>query len=387
MFLGDLRIMKIMIAALSITTKMTGVSRHAVNVVRCLLTRADVSAIHMAVGSWQSEAFRDAVGSDDSRLHIDSVPIVNGRLNRYFWYYMGLPALAAQLKVDVVHLAHQNPLRRGAFHCPTVVSLHDMYSYDIPGNHGGRAKSLFNKLMLKECLWAVDAIACVSDSTRQRLSLHMPQTVINKAVTVLNCIESPVQPSENSPLPNWKGEHFLLQVASQYFAKNIPFTLKAFSNLLSRGDVNSSSKLVIVGIEGPDTPRIRQLIEATDLTGKVVFLQGISEAELQWCYRNCEALLALSTVEGFGFPIAEALLTGCRIVCSDIPAFREVGGTHCRYVSLGPGAEDAFAEAIRDALGSPRPLPILLPQCSADVIAGQYMDLYRKMASLHTSHS
>ena len=56
--------------------------------------------------------------------------------------------------------------------------------------------------------------------------------------------------------------------------------------------------------------------------------------ELQWCYRKCELLLAPSSIEGFGLPVAEALLAGCRIVCSDILAFRELEGKNCHYVPL-----------------------------------------------------
>jgi glycosyltransferase involved in cell wall biosynthesis len=372
--------MNIMIAALSATTNMTGVSRHVVNVARCLLTRGDVSAVHMAVGPWQAEAFRDAVGADDSRLHIYPVDIGHGRLKRNLWYYAGLPGLAAQLKVDVVHLSNQNPLRHGAIHCPTVVSLHDLYPYEIPGNFG-RGKVLFNQLMLKECLWAVDAIACVSDSTRQQLGLWVSQAVMEKAVTIYNCVEAPVAPSAQSPLPNWNGNRFFLSVAAHRRNKNTLLTLKVFSKLLSGGEIDSSTQLVIVGIHGPETPRILQFIETAGLTDRVVLLQGITDAEIQWCYRNCEVLLAPSFLEGFGYPVAEGLLAGCRIVCSDIPAFRELRGADCRYVSLGPDAEEVFAGAIRGVLGSPRPLPSLLPQCSADVIAGQYLELYRKAIS------
>lgn len=370
--------MNIMIAALSATTHMTGVSRHVVNVVRCLLTRTDVSGIQMITGPWQAKAFRDAVGTADLRLHIHSVPIGHGRVKRNFWYYTSLPGLATELKVDVVHLSNQNPLRRGAFHCPTVVSLHDLYPYDIQGNFG-YGKVLFNQLMLKECLWAVDAIACVSESTRKQLALWQSQAIVDKAVTIYNCVERPVPPSLHGPLPNWNGNPFFLCVAAHRSNKNTLLSFKVFKNMLSRGYIDSSTQMIIVGIEGPETPRIRRFIESNGLTEKVVFLQGISDAELQWCYKNCEVALAPSFVEGFGYPVTEALLAGCRIVCSDIPAFREVGGDHCQYFSLGLDAEANFAEAIRTAITSPPHPPMTLPQFSLPAIAEQYMNLYRRL--------
>jgi glycosyltransferase involved in cell wall biosynthesis len=122
------------------------------------------------------------------------------------------------------------------------------------------------------------------------------------------------------------------------------------------------------------------MIVELGLSKRVTLLAGLSEAELQWCYRYCEALLAPSTVEGFGLPVVEGLLAGCRVVCSDIPAFRELGEDACRYVPLGGNdAEGAFAHAILAALQEPHREPILLSILSADVIAEQYVRLYRKL--------
>jgi glycosyltransferase involved in cell wall biosynthesis len=82
-------------------------------------------------------------------------------------------------------------------------------------------------------------------------------------------------------------------------------------------------------------------------------------------------------VEGFGLPVVEALLAGCRVVCSDIAAFREVGMEGCHFVPLGPGELDAFTTAIRLALCTPRILPMSMPWLSASAIAEKYIILYR----------
>jgi glycosyltransferase involved in cell wall biosynthesis len=117
----------------------------------------------------------------------------------------------------------------------------------------------------------------------------------------------------------------------------------------------------------------------------VLFLEGLSEAELQWCYARCEALAVPSQTEGFGLPVAEALLVGCRVICSDIPAFREMGGGHCRFVALGVDAEEALAAAIAATLQEPAKEPISLPQLSAKVLASQYASLYRGLISSSAS--
>jgi glycosyltransferase involved in cell wall biosynthesis len=108
-------------------------------------------------------------------------------------------------------------------------------------------------------------------------------------------------------------------------------------------------------------------------------MQGLSEPDLQWCYRNCEVLLAPSKAEGFGLPVAEALLSGCRVVCSNIPAFRELGGNSCRYVALDGPARDAFADAIVAELKEPRRDPITMPLFAMSVIASEYGRHYSKL--------
>ena len=321
----------------------------------------------------------EAVSRDDSRLRIHPVQLSPGTLNRNLWYYRELPAVARQLAADLVHISHPSPVNRTAFHCPTVVSLHDLYPLDIPSNFGF-PKVLFNRAILRQCLRAADVIACVSDSTRLRLGSRDPRK-LQKAVTICNCVEPASRAAKPSLAEPWNGGAFFLCVAQHRRNKNIPLALQVFKRLLARGEIDSSTRLLIVGMPGPESSRIRSLINESGLAQRVTLASGISDPELQWCYRNCELLLAPSIVEGFGLPVAEALLAGCRVVCSDIPAFREVGAEHCRFVRLCPGAEANFANAACEVLRERRPSPCPLPQLSAAVVAGQYMRLYHLLVA------
>ncbi len=372
--------MKIVIAVVSSATHLSGVSRHAANLARCLLTRADVRAVHLIVARWQYDSLYEALPQDDPRLHIHSVSLGASALSRNLWYYLKLPVLAKQLKADIVHLAYPVPLNRRAFHCSTVVTLHDLYPYDIPANFGF-PKVLVNRLILRQCLCSADAIACVSESTLRQLDIYAPRLELQKAVTIYNCVEPGPPMATQSPLPSWHGEPFILLVAQHRRNKNILLALQVFHRLLRSGEICSTGLLVVIGIEGPETVRIHRFIHDAGLTRHVILLHGVSDAGLQWCYGHCELLLAPSIIEGFGLPVVEAMLHRCRIVCSDIPAFREVGGTYCHYVKLQPSAsaEDAFVHAIELARENINHRVPVTDRFSSPHIADAYLQLYTRL--------
>lgn len=373
--------MRIVIAAVGLSEHLSGVTRHAVNMARCLLTNAEVSVVYMVVATWQSESMRSAVHNPDPRLQIREVSLGKSLASRSIWYWSHLPILAAQLKADIVHLATPVMVNGGAFPCPTAVTLHDLYPFDIPDNFGGPLKVLFNRMTLKQSLGAVDAIACVSENTAHRLGSYTSQRVQEKAVTIYNCVEPGPAMAAVGPIPDWDDNPFLLCVAQHRRNKNVVFAMQVFQRLLLEGVIGPTAQLVVVGIEGPETERIYRFISESGLSSQIVLIRGIDDAELQWCYGHCRLLLAPSTIEGFGLPIVEGMLHGCRIVCSDIPVFREIGGDYCHYASLQPPAEDAFVDAIRKALESAPSRASGTDRFSGKRIGDAYLQLYRRLLS------
>jgi glycosyltransferase involved in cell wall biosynthesis len=371
--------MKIVLVSVSSNTQLSGVSRHVANLTRCLLAHSDVETIHLVAAPWERTLFRDAIAQEDPRLHIHSVYVGTSSFARNLWFWVDLPSIADQLHADVVHLGYPAPLHRRKFRGPVVISVHDLYPWDIPENWGF-PKVLFNRMVFRQCVRAADALACVSDATHDRLRDQEPASLGEKSRRIYNCVEPARVRLGRSPLPGSSRVPFFLCVAQHRRNKNILLALRILVRLLREKTIHPETRLVIVGIAGPETANIHRFIQEAGIGAHVVLLNGISEAELQWCYRNCEALLAPSLTEGFGLPVAEALLAGCRVVCSDIRPFRELGGGHCRYFSLGPEAEENFATAVRLARADPRRGPVSLPQLSGRCIAGEYMTLYRALA-------
>jgi len=370
--------MKIIIAAVSFAPNISGLQRHALNLARCLMLQPEVSEMHFVIAPWQESFMRTALAGASVRLKVHVATLERGTLGRNAWYYYDLPKLAARLRADLVHLTFPVPIKARAFDCPTLVTLHDLYPYEIPMNFGF-PKFLFNRIILRQCLKNATAIACVSDTTKARLQQYTPPAIWQKAVRVHNIVEAELRCAALAPNPGWQDKPFLLSVAQHRHNKNLPILIRAYDRLLRTARISPETRLIIVGIPGPETPLLHRLVSRSGLSGKVRFLEGISGPELQWCYLNCDALVAPSLTEGFGLPVAEALLAGCRVVCSDIPAHREVGDGNCRFVPLNGLAEESLSAAIATTLKQPRPHPLSLPQFSAPVLARQYIALYRRL--------
>jgi len=376
--------MKITVTAASFSSEISGIQRHAFNMVRCLLSRPEISRVDLVVAPWQTQLVRTAGLDRDVRLITHVADMKQGSLSRNSWYYRKLPSLIARLQPYLVHLSYPVPIDAASIHCPTVLTLHDLYPYQIPENFRF-PQVLVNRFILKQCLSNVNAIACVSDATMAALQTYVPSSTYERAARIYNCVEPEPQRVVRSPIPNWSGETFLLCVAQHRRNKNIVLLLEAFHRLLLANAIAPDMKLVVVGIEGPETPRIQQCIADSGLAARVVLLRGLSEPELQWCYTRCEAVIIPSKAEGFGLPVAEALLAGCRVLCSDIASLHEIGGTHCDYVPLNIGGPDRLANAIDRTLQGPRKEPVSLPQLTAGVLGLEYLKFYRQLLSSQRS--
>ena len=323
----------------------------------------------------------------EDRLFLHAPPMKRGSFARNLWYYRELPTLAAELAADIVHFAYPMPVNKNAFACSTVVTLHDLYPYEIPSNFGF-PKVLFNRSVLRQCLRDIDAIACVSDVTCLRLARYLPRVPWHKSIRIYNCVEHDNSATIEPVLPEPCAQPFLLCVAQHRRNKNVPLLIKTFDKLLRSGELASETRLVLVGIPGPETQQIRNLVTKHTLEKRVLLLSGLSETALQWCYRNCEALLAPSSTEGFGLPVAEAMLAGARVICSDIPAFQELdlaGKGRCKFFSLETNPEHEFAAAILAALREAPAAPVDLPEFSTPILAAQYKAFYAEILDISAS--
>lgn len=376
--------MNVLLPAISLSRTSTGVSRHAVNLARSLATSREVDCITLVAGEWQREFLEEMLHDTSGRirLHVDS-DVRNSSLSRNLWHLRSLPSVAAQLRADIVHLTYPMPLRRSSFGCPVVVSVHDLYPHDVPSNFG-YPRVFVNQIVLHVCLTAADVLACVSESTLDRLIALRPE-VAARSLHLPNAVEASCY-SNIAPVPGLKGHRFILAVAQHRYNKNLPLTLRAFARMVEITR-DADTLLLIIGETGPETPRLKQLLQDLALESRVVMSSGISEAQLRWCYQRSDLLLATSSIEGFGLPVAEALLAGCPVVCSDIAAFRELNPGTLILVDLEDLPVEHFACAMRAIRSRHRCKPQPLPHLSTTSVGIACLDLYQELLLPQSQYS
>lgn len=103
--------------------------------------------------------------------------------------------------------------------------------------------------------------------------------------------------------------------------------------------------------------RLKALRKDLGVEDRVVFLAedlgaNPSEELVSELYLLADALLFPSSQEGFGLPILEAGLAHVPVIMSDIPIFREVGGSDATTIQLDD-PPDRVADAIMEALDTP----------------------------------
>ena len=300
--------MHVLISAVSRFVGPTGICRHAANLALALEARPEIRRISFAIGTWQEQYYRDGLGlGDREKITIIPLSMPNNSLRRNLWLMRELPKLSKAIAADVVHLSFPAPIARRSLFCKTVVTLHDLYPYDVPETFGF-PRVLLTRKLLRAAITNADAIACVSQTTLCRLCEQFPKAQ-QKAVKIFNVVQ-PWRVTPRSPMAV-RFKSFVLTVAQHRPNKNLLLGIEGFAQLRQQKIVPPHSGLVIVGSPGPETRSLKQTIARLQLENAVQMISAVPEAELRWLYENCVLFLATSSLEGFCFPLVEAMLAGC----------------------------------------------------------------------------
>ncbi len=211
---------------------------------------------------------------------------------------------------------------------PQIVTVHDLQhlahpQFFTPSDWEVREQNY------RESAKRATHIIAISEFTRQ--DIHRRYGIPLEKITTIWNIPSrsvwvPLAEEKRRELLRRLGltEPFLLFPAHCWPHKNHARLIEAFELILPH--LPKDVKLVMTGRPFSADHPARALLERPQLKGRVVHLGYRSPLEMKALFHGCLLLAFPSLFEGFGMPVAEAIIAGKPVVCSRTTSLPEIAG-------------------------------------------------------------
>lgn len=155
-----------------------------------------------------------------------------------------------------------------------------------------------------------------------------------RAISIVIALLGTEQLAEAAPEPDSEDSRpYFVCLGTIEPRKNHLLLLHLWRDMAEKLPDGQVPRLVIIGKRGWENEQVLDMLERCPaLKPHVEEINGCSDARMAALLRGARALLMPSFAEGFGMPVAEALSVGLPVLCSDIPAHREVGGLAPDYL-------------------------------------------------------
>jgi glycosyltransferase involved in cell wall biosynthesis len=223
-----------------------------------------------------------------------------------------------------------------------IVTIMDVIAEKYPRlTHPNRMARLFWKTKVAFGRWQADAVASISEYSRQGIieHFHIPAdrvSVVSPASDpVFRVIENPILTPHLRALGLRENEPFITYVGGFSPHKNLEGLVRAFAELASQKEF-SDVRLVMVGeyrneVFNSYFETIKSEIEKLGLAARAVFTGYLSDEALTVLLNLSTVLVLPSFIEGFGLPAVEAAACGCPVIAtsaSPLPTLLGEGGLY-----------------------------------------------------------
>ena len=334
--------MKLVVNARFLTQQLTGVQRYALEL-SLQLKQMIEEVVFVAPDAIVHKEEAAALG----------VTII-GKRKGHLWEQRDLPRfLKSNSNPPLLNLANTAPLR----YRNNYLTIHDLAFFHHP-EWNSRLFATWYRYLVPRIIKRSKHLFTVSETVKEELQ-RMFSAPQNKISVTYNGIAEGML-SQKKPLVK---KRQVLAVGTFNPRKNHDKLIGAFLS----SPIAGSYELIIAGSHD-DVFRHAAL---SDNSTAITIIERPDDAELIRLYKESEILACLSSYEGFGLPVLEGLYFGCKVLCSDIPVFRELYG-ECAYFCdpmemKGIGAAlERVSKAPQDAK---EPSPVLFGKYSYEAAA------------------
>ncbi|MFA5803957.1 MAG: glycosyltransferase family 1 protein [Melioribacteraceae bacterium] len=233
--------------------------------------------------------------------------------------------LASQMNHEKVDCGiFPNYLMPANFSKPAAIVIHDLSFISHPHFYS-KAFVLFYKNQLKQTLKKNPVIITISEYSKRCINKYLG--VRENEIYLLQAYLTSAQKDNNQLVTNkCKNHPYFLYVGHIEPRKNLSFLIKNFIDWNKENGLNI--KLKLAGEVWASSKEIHNLFLNYANHPDIEFLGYVSEEELHELYTGASAFVHASFVEGFGFPVLEAMHYGLPILCSSGSGTEEISGSY-----------------------------------------------------------
>ncbi len=257
------------------------------------------------------------------------------RLSFFLWQQFKFPYILKKERIDLLFCAS---LLTPFFYRKKITTIHDAAPFVLKDENNLIAK-IFWRINLWFGIHTSLKMITVSEFSKKELIKYL-KVDSDKLEVIYN--GSP-QIITTNYLHTEKNKKYLITIGNARPRKNLETLFKAIT--LLKNEI-PDLKLLIIGKMDKRMANLKQRYSNEN----IVFAGFIEEEKKYDLIKNSIALVFPSLYEGFGLPIVEAGVLKTPVICSDIPAFREI--TNGSALFFEPKNEKDLVEKIKRIINS-----------------------------------
>ena len=280
----------------------------------------------------------------DARFHM-RIENSGGHLK---WLLTTLPKRMAEDKLDVFWQP-SFILPRSARGVKTVITVHDMAAYAY--GYSSPKANITHKLLLKPSCKRAQKVIAISQACKEDIVRYMgidpgKIQVVYNGIKMFDDAPIPVETAEACMQKyGIRKEDYLLFVGTLSPRKNDRVIVEGYFAYRKRG---GTKKLVLAGNIAEKSLPVKEMIQQSAYRDDIILTGYISETEKKILYYQAAMLLYPSRLEGFGFPLLEAMQARIPVITANVSCMPEIAQDAALYLNnIDDPAE--LAERIFDA--------------------------------------
>lgn len=224
---------------------------------------------------------------------------------------------------DIIHSHNLRPdlylaLNRRNIRCACVTTVHNYVSEELENYHGKTLSLIFTQIW--KIAWRrFDKVVCLTEDAVKYYKKILPKSHISNVYNGVYNIDNFEREIDASVV-----EEIIALKNKKYFVVGTycnQIKRKGLDQILRLLSFDNNFAAVIIG-GGPENKNLKEMAKAFKVDDRCLFFDFLPYAYIYNKY--FDAYIIPSRTEGFGIALIEAVLSNTKVICSDIPVFREM---------------------------------------------------------------